>query len=52
VLVAIAARPSDVNKDGNPDLILDREQEDCASRQTDRRELVFLITPEGFRPQR
>jgi hypothetical protein len=51
VLSAIAARPSDVNKDGNPDLIIDREQEDCASRQTDRRELVFLATPEGFRPR-
>lgn len=51
VLLAIAARPSDVNKDGNPDLIIDREQEDCATRQTDRRELVFLVTPEGFRPR-
>lgn len=51
VLLAIAARPSDVNKDGNPDLIIDREQEDCATRQTDRRELVFLATPQGFRPR-
>jgi hypothetical protein len=51
VLLAVAARPSDVNKDGNPDLIIDREQEDCATRQTDRRDLVFLATPEGFRPR-
>lgn len=51
VLLAIAARPSDVNKDGNPDLIIEREQEDCATRKIDRRELVFLATPEGFRPR-
>ncbi|MGE0154619.1 MAG: hypothetical protein AB7R90_18525 [Reyranellaceae bacterium] len=51
VLIAVAARPSDVDKDGNPDLVIDREQEDCATRRTDRRELVFLATPEGFRPR-
>jgi hypothetical protein len=49
--VLLAARPSDVNKDGNPDLIIDREQEDCATRKTDRRDLVFLATPEGLRPR-
>lgn len=51
VLLAIAARPSDVNKDGTADLIIDREQQDCATGKVDRRELVFLATPEGFRPR-
>lgn len=51
VLLAIAARPSDVNKDGIADLIIDREEEDCATSRIDRRELVFLATPEGFRPR-
>ena len=49
VVIAVAARPGDANKDGNPDLILDREIEDCATGKTDRRELVFLATPDGFR---
>ena len=52
VLIAVAARPSDVNRDGVADLIIDREQEDCATGKTERGELVFLATPDGFRPRR
>lgn len=51
VLVAIAARPSDANKDGHADLILDREIETCSTGRTERGELIFLATPDGFRPR-
>jgi hypothetical protein len=51
ILVAAAVRFSDVNKDGTPDIVLDREVEDCASRKSQRAEQVFLATPQGWRPR-
>ena len=51
VLVAAAVRFTDTNKDGNPDIVLDREIEDCSSRQAARAEQVFLATPQGWRPR-
>jgi hypothetical protein len=51
VLVAAAVRFTDVNKDGTPDIVLDREIEDCASRKSQRADQVFLATPQGWRPR-
>lgn len=52
VLIAAAVRFADVNKDGTPDIVIDREQEDCASGKSERSELTFLATPQGWRPRR
>lgn len=52
VLVAIAARASHADGDRIADLIIDREQEDCATARTDRRELVFLARPDGWQARR
>lgn len=51
VLVAAAVRFTDTNKDGAPDIVLDREIEDCAARKSQRADQVFLATPQGWRPR-
>ncbi len=51
VLVAAAVRFTDMNKDGTPDIVLDREIEDCATHKSQRADQVFLATPQGWRPK-
>ncbi len=51
VLVAAALRFADMNKDGTPDIVLDREIEDCATHKNQRGDQVFLATPQGWRPR-
>jgi hypothetical protein len=51
MLVAAAVRFTDMNKDGTPDIVIDREIEDCATHKSQRADQIFLATPQGWRPR-
>lgn len=49
VMTAAGAGFTDLNGDGVPDIVIDREETDCATGRTARTQDGFLATPQGWR---